>query len=72
MLHHVGWADQLSSPGNSVHHYETVHAFARANTTLAIDQSTAFFPVPWMNHWYAAVPFPSFLKSPDIDQPIMT
>ncbi|EIW55233.1 feruloyl esterase-like protein [Trametes versicolor FP-101664 SS1] len=50
VLHYVGWADQLISPGNSVHYYETVHAFARANTSLAVDDFYRLFPVPGMNH----------------------
>lgn len=58
MLHYVGWADQLISPGNSVHYYETVHAFARANTSLAVDDFYRLFPVPGMNHWCAAISFP--------------
>ncbi|KAI0631073.1 feruloyl esterase-like protein [Trametes polyzona] len=52
ILHYVGWADQLISPGNSVHYYETVHEFTRANTTLDVDDFYRLFTVPGMNHWY--------------------
>ncbi|EIW55231.1 uncharacterized protein TRAVEDRAFT_51356 [Trametes versicolor FP-101664 SS1] len=48
-LRYVGWADQadqLISPGNNVHYYETVHAFARANTTLAVEDFYRLFPCP--------------------------
>ncbi|EIW63118.1 feruloyl esterase-like protein [Trametes versicolor FP-101664 SS1] len=50
VLHYVGWADQLISAGYSVHYYETVHAFAQENSTLAIDDFYRLFPVPGMTH----------------------
>ncbi len=55
VLHYIGWADQLISPGYSLHYYETVHAFAQENSTLAIDDFYRLFPVPGMTHWYALV-----------------
>ncbi|OJT07480.1 hypothetical protein TRAPUB_1665 [Trametes pubescens] len=44
VLHYIGWADQLISPGYSLHYYETVHAFAQENSTLAIDDFYRLFP----------------------------
>ncbi|KAI0819411.1 feruloyl esterase-like protein [Trametes gibbosa] len=51
VLHYVGWADQLISPGNSLHYYETVHEFTQANSSLEIDDFYRLFTVPGMNHW---------------------
>ncbi|KAH9855312.1 feruloyl esterase-like protein [Lenzites betulinus] len=51
VLHYVGWADQLISPGNSLHYYETVHEFTQANSSLDIDDFYRLFTVPGMNHW---------------------
>ncbi|OSD01459.1 feruloyl esterase-like protein [Trametes coccinea BRFM310] len=51
VLHYVGWADQLISPGNSLHYYETVHEFTLGNSTLDIDDFYRLFLVPGMNHW---------------------
>jgi len=50
ILHYVGWADQLISPGNSVHYYETVHAFMQATMGTDIDDIYRLFTVPGMNH----------------------
>ncbi|KAI0359937.1 feruloyl esterase-like protein [Trametes cingulata] len=50
LLQYVGWADQLISPGNSIHYYETVHEFTLANTTMDIDDYYRLFLVPGMNH----------------------
>ncbi|KAI0656889.1 feruloyl esterase-like protein [Cubamyces menziesii] len=50
VLHYVGWADQLISPGNSIHYYETVHEFTLGNSTLDIDDFYRLFTVPGMNH----------------------
>lgn len=52
LLQYVGWADQLISPGNSLHYYETVHAFTNAYTEMNIDDFYRLFTVPGMNHWY--------------------
>ncbi|KAI8969402.1 feruloyl esterase-like protein [Trametes punicea] len=51
VLHYVGWADQLISPGNSLHYYETVHEFTLGNSTLDVDDFYRLFLVPGMNHW---------------------
>ncbi|CAL1716111.1 unnamed protein product [Somion occarium] len=51
ILQYVGWADELISVGNSIHFYETVHAFMQANTHLNIDDSYRLFTVPGMTHW---------------------
>ncbi|KAI0642639.1 feruloyl esterase-like protein [Trametes meyenii] len=50
VLHYVGWADQLISPGNSLHYYETVHEFTLGNSTLDVDDFYRLFTVPGMNH----------------------
>ena len=51
LLHYVGWADQLISPGNPIHYYETVHGFLNANTNLNIDDVYRLYFVPGMWHW---------------------
>jgi len=53
LIHYVGWADQLISPGNSIHYYETVHEFVNANTDLNISDFYRLFAVGGMTHWYA-------------------
>lgn len=50
-MHYVGWADQLISPGNSLHYYETAHAFMAADSELNIDDFYRLYTVPGMNHW---------------------
>jgi len=50
ILHYVGWADQLISPGNSLHYYEGVSAFMNSATDLGIDDYYRLFTVPGMNH----------------------
>lgn len=47
----MGWADELISPGNSVHYYETVYKWTRANTHMDVNDFYRFFTVPGMNHW---------------------
>ncbi|KAH9917129.1 feruloyl esterase-like protein [Epithele typhae] len=44
LIHYVGWADQLISPGNSVHYYETVHTFMNEHTNMNIDDFYRLFP----------------------------
>ena len=51
LLHYVGWADQLISPGNSLHYYETVHAFMTSYSELDINDFYRLYTVPGMNHW---------------------
>ena len=51
LIHYFGWADELISPGNAIHYYETVHQFLRANTHMNIDDVYRLFSVPGMNHW---------------------
>ena len=58
LIQYVGWADQLISPGNSIHYYETVHAYTLANTTMDIDDYYRLFLVPGMNHWCVALLYP--------------
>lgn len=47
----MGWADQLISPGNSVHYYETVHRFMTEHTEMNIDDFYRLFAVGGMQHW---------------------
>ncbi|OSD06507.1 feruloyl esterase-like protein [Trametes coccinea BRFM310] len=54
LIQYVGWADQLISPGNTIHYYETVHEFTLANTTMDIDDYYRLFLVPGMNHCHVA------------------
>lgn len=51
LLQYVGWADQIISPGGSLHYYETVHAFMASNSELDIDDFYRLYTVPGMNHW---------------------
>ena len=55
MIHYVGWADQLISPGNSLHYYETVHTFMTEHTEMNIDDFYRLFTVGGMQHWYAVI-----------------
>ncbi|KZT07672.1 feruloyl esterase-like protein [Laetiporus sulphureus 93-53] len=50
LIHYVGWVDQLISPGNSLHYYETVHAFTQAYAEMDISDYYRLFTVPGMNH----------------------
>lgn len=52
LIHYVGWADPLISPGNSIHYYETVHSFMAENTEMDIDDYYRLFAVGGMQHWY--------------------
>ncbi|KAH9948618.1 feruloyl esterase-like protein [Amylocystis lapponica] len=52
LLHWVGWADQLISPGNSIHYYESVNLFTKTQTSLNTEDFYRFFTVPGMYHWY--------------------
>ncbi|CDO70498.1 hypothetical protein BN946_scf184569.g41, partial [Trametes cinnabarina] len=70
VLHYVGWADQLISPGNSLHYYETVHESTLANSALEIDDFYRLFLVPGMNHWLSSMqhlPMVSMLMSSPVD-----
>lgn len=51
VMQYVGWADQIISPGGSLHYYETVHAFMTSNSELDIDNFYRLYTVPGMNHW---------------------
>ena len=51
IIQYVGWADQLISPGNSLHYYETVHTFMQEHTDMEIDDFYRLFPIPGMTHW---------------------
>ncbi|KAH9838436.1 feruloyl esterase-like protein [Rhodofomes roseus] len=50
LMQYVGWADQLISPGNSIHYYESVHAFMTSNTDMEIDDFYRLYTIPGMNH----------------------
>ncbi|KAJ3008471.1 hypothetical protein NUW54_g3142 [Trametes sanguinea] len=73
LIQYVGWADQLISPGNSIHYYETVHEFTLANTTMDIDDYYRLFLVPGMNHChggFAANAFGSVEQASNDNPPI--
>ncbi|KAI0671669.1 feruloyl esterase-like protein [Trametes maxima] len=73
LLQYVGWADQLISPGNSIHYYETVHQFTLANTTMNIEDYYRLFLVPGMNHChggFAANAFGSVEQASNNNPPI--
>ncbi|EIN07982.1 feruloyl esterase-like protein [Punctularia strigosozonata HHB-11173 SS5] len=50
VLHYVGWADQLISPGNSLHYYDTVQAFMQTETDASVDDFYRLFTVAGMQH----------------------
>jgi len=50
ILQYVGWGDQLISPGNSFHFFETVHAFTQAHTETDVNDFYRLFTVPGMAH----------------------
>ncbi|KAH9917134.1 feruloyl esterase-like protein [Epithele typhae] len=50
IIQYVGWADQLISPGASLHYYETVHTFMTEHSMLDIDDFYRLFPVAGMTH----------------------
>ncbi|KZT73136.1 feruloyl esterase-like protein [Daedalea quercina L-15889] len=53
LLHYVGWADQIISPGGSIHYYESVKNFTSDNMDGAdIDSFYRLFTVPGMQHWW--------------------
>lgn len=71
LIHYVGWADQLISPGNSLHYYETVNTFMSEHTEMNIDDFYRLFTVGGMQHWYVSTflprPHPAqFVDSPSI------
>lgn len=51
IIHYVGWGDQIISPGNSMHYYETVHSYMTENTVLDVDDFYRLFMVGGMQHW---------------------
>lgn len=51
LLHYVGWADEIISPGGSIHYYETVKNFTTKNGGANIDDFYRLFTVPGMEHW---------------------
>ncbi|EIN04105.1 tannase and feruloyl esterase [Punctularia strigosozonata HHB-11173 SS5] len=50
LIHYVGLADQLISPGNSKLYYNSVKSFMQANALGDIDNVYRLFPVPGMKH----------------------
>jgi hypothetical protein len=49
-------ADQLISPGNSKHYYESVRSFMQEHGSSDIDDFYRLFTVPGMKHWYVLQP----------------
>lgn len=50
LLHYVGWADEIISPGGSIHYYDSVKNFMSSGGTN-IDDFYRLFTVPGMEHW---------------------
>ncbi|EIN04104.1 tannase and feruloyl esterase [Punctularia strigosozonata HHB-11173 SS5] len=50
IIHYVGLADQLISPGNSKLYYDSVKSFMEDNDLGDIDDAYRLFPVPGMKH----------------------
>ncbi|KIP02136.1 hypothetical protein PHLGIDRAFT_309557 [Phlebiopsis gigantea 11061_1 CR5-6] len=71
VIQYVGWADQLISPGNSIHYYETVHRFMTENTEMDIDDFYRLFTVGGMQHWYGGAGATSFGAANDV-QPALS
>lgn len=51
VLHYVGLTDEIISPRNSLHYYETVRAQALSTGAMDVDNYYRLFPVPGMDHW---------------------
>ncbi|KAI0734161.1 feruloyl esterase-like protein [Fomitopsis betulina] len=51
LLHYVGWADEIISPGGSIHYYDSVKNFMSSGGTN-IDDFYRLFTVPGMEHCY--------------------
>ncbi|KAK7691095.1 hypothetical protein QCA50_006198 [Cerrena zonata] len=54
VLHYAGWAEDIISAGNSVHYYETVNSFMRANTNIEMDDFYRLFMVAGLGHCYVS------------------
>ncbi|EIN04093.1 feruloyl esterase-like protein [Punctularia strigosozonata HHB-11173 SS5] len=52
ILHYVGLADQLISPGNSKLYHQNVAGFMAQHGRLDVDDFYRLFTVPGMQHWY--------------------
>ncbi|TFY64892.1 hypothetical protein EVJ58_g2321 [Rhodofomes roseus] len=52
LLHYVGWADQIISPGASIRYYESVKNFTGDHMQVNIDDFYRLFTVPGMEHCY--------------------
>ncbi|KAH9917042.1 feruloyl esterase-like protein [Fomitopsis serialis] len=52
LLHYVGWADQIISPGASIHYYDSVKNYTQDNMQVNIDDFYRLFMVPGMEHCY--------------------
>ncbi|KAM5530873.1 hypothetical protein V8D89_015458 [Ganoderma adspersum] len=50
LIHYVGYADQLISPGNSIYYYETVRNWTQTNTNMNVEDWYRLFTVPGMRH----------------------
>ncbi len=51
VLHYVGLTDEVISPRNSFHYYDTVRAHAARSGGMDVDDFYRLFPVPGMDHW---------------------
>lgn len=51
LLHYVGLTDEIISPRNSFHYYDTVRAHTLRSRGMHIDDFYRLFPAPGMDHW---------------------
>lgn len=51
IIHYVGFAENLIPAGGSLHYYETVHSWMKANAGTDMDSFYRLFTVPGMEHW---------------------
>lgn len=51
VLHYVGLTDEVVSPRNSFHYYDTVREQALRSRGMAVDDYYRLFPAPGMDHW---------------------
>ncbi|KAH8926531.1 feruloyl esterase-like protein [Atractiella rhizophila] len=50
IIHYVGQTDILIPPGDSIHYYESVQKFIRANTPLELEDNYRLYTLPGANH----------------------
>ncbi|EIW55266.1 tannase and feruloyl esterase [Trametes versicolor FP-101664 SS1] len=59
LLHYVGLTDEIISPRNSFHYYDTVRARTLRSRGMHIDDFYRLFPAPGMDHCFVRIRFRS-------------